>query len=250
MLLSKLRSLLAVLEFKGAIRAFVTWPKFSIASFLIISRLKQAGVSPRTVIDLGANVGQFAVAAANLFDGAKILSVEPDPRVANQLKKNLDAYEHVEIFVTAMGDSVGNAEFFVNKDAQVSSMLQLGNDRRREFPQSTVVEKINVPVTTLDTFFLGRDLDQPILLKIDVQGFEDRVINGGKKFLNNTEWVVMEVSFADLYQGERDFESMLDLMNLHGFQFIRPLNCHFSPVTGQIIEMDALFQNKSKRGYP
>lgn len=77
-----------------------------------------AGVSPRTVIDLGANVGQLAVAAANLFDGAKILSIEPDPRTAGMLKKNLKAIKQAEVFVVAVGDSVGEAEFYVNKEAQ------------------------------------------------------------------------------------------------------------------------------------
>jgi len=242
MFLSKLRSLLTALEYDRAIRAAIKWPKFSLVSFLIISRLKRAGISPRTVIDLGANVGQFAVAAANLFEGAKILSFEPDPRTANVLKENLKTFKQAEIFVMAVGDSVGEAEFYVNKDAQVSSMLKLGSDRIHDFPQSTVVEKITVPVTTLDTLFKGRELEQPILVKIDVQGFEDRVIRGGKDFLKQAEWVLMEVSFAKLYEGERDFKSMLELMSEHGFRFLRPLNYHTSPLTGQIIEMDALFQ--------
>jgi len=247
MFLSKLRSLLTVMEFQGAFRAAMTWPKFSLASFLIISRLKRANISPRTIIDLGANIGQFAVAAANLFDSAKIFSIEPDPRTADQLKQNLDAYKQAAVIVAAVGDSVGSAEFFVNKDAQVSSMLKLGKERVREFPQSIIVEKITVPVTTLDTLFHDHDLDQPILVKIDVQGFEDRVIRGAKEFLKSTEWVVMEVSFADLYEGERDFKSLLELMDENGFQFIRPLNYHFSPFSGQIIEMDALFKNESKQ---
>lgn len=244
MFLSKLRALLVILEFKGAIRAVVTWPKFSLASFLIISRLKRAGVAPRTVIDLGANVGQFAVAAGNLFEAAKIYSVEPDPRTADVLKQNLAAIRQATVFVMAVGDSVGEAEFFVNKDTQVSSMLKLGKDRMQDFPQSTVVEKITVPVTTLDTLFQGQKLEQPILLKIDVQGFEDRVIRGGKDFLKSTDWVLMEVSFADLYEGERDFKSLLELMDEHGFRFQRPLNYHTSPLTGQIIEMDALFRRE------
>jgi len=241
MFLSKLRSLLTLLEFKGAIRAVVTWPKFSLASFIIISRLKRAGVSPRTVIDLGANVGQFAVATANLFEGAKIFSVEPDPRTAEVLKKNLRAIKQATIFVVAVGDNVGEAEFYVNKDTQVSSLLKLGSDRVRDFPQSTVDEKITVPVTTLDILFQGQNIEKPILVKIDVQGFEDRVIRGGKDFLKLAEWVLMEVSFADLYEGERDFITLLELMDEHGFRFLRPLNYHTSPLTGQIIEMDALF---------
>jgi FkbM family methyltransferase len=242
MFLSKLKSLLTALEFRGAIRAMVTWPKFSLASFLIISRLKRAGILPGTVIDLGANVGQFAVAAAHLFDGAQICSIEPDPRTADRLRKNLRDVKQAEIFAVAVGDSPGTAEFFVNRDSQVSSMLSLGRDRINSFPQSTVVEKITIPVTTLDILFQDKPLAGPILVKIDVQGFEDRVIRGGKGFLAKVDWVLIEVSFANLYEGERDFNEISGLMAAQGFRFLRPMNFHTSPLTGEIIEMDALFQ--------
>lgn len=244
MSLAKLKSLLTVLELKGAFRAIITWPKFSLASFLILSRLKQAGVNPLTIIDLGANVGQFAVAATKFFDKAQIFSFEPDPQTAEILRQNLKGINQATVIVSAVGDCVGDAEFFVNKDAQVSSILKLGNDRKHDFPDSTVIDKITVPVTTLDAFFHEMPLERPILVKIDVQGFEDRVIMGAKTFLRQTEWVLMEVSFADLYEGERDFRSLLELMDKHGFRFLRPVNYHISPLTNQIIEMDALFQRK------
>lgn len=241
MILSKLKVLLTALEYEGAVRAIFTWPKFSMASFLIVSRLKQVGVAPLTVIDLGANVGQFALAAANLFNIARIYSIEPDPRTAEQLRANLKGIKWSEVFVVAVGDTVGEAEFHVNKDCQVSSLLPLGRDRQRAFPRSTVAERIHVPVTTLDILFKDRQLDAPILLKIDVQGFEDRVILGGTKFLQGVQWIVMEVSFADLYEGERDFSTLSALMSKQGFRFVRPLNFHTSPLGGDIIEMDALF---------
>jgi len=53
---------------------------------------------------------------------------------------------------------------------------------------------------------------------------------------------VIEVAFAELYKGEADFISIANLLNSHGFHFVRPLNWHSSPRTGEIIEMDALFQ--------
>lgn len=242
MLLSKLRSLLTMLEFSGAIKAMMSWPKFSMASFLIISRLKQAGVMPRTVIDVGANVGQFAVAASRLFDKARIFSIEPDPTTAEILRKNTEGEDSVEIVVTALGESVGEAKFFVNRDSQVSSLLPLGDDRISAFPDSTVQKELNVSLSTLDVLYSEIGLQQPILLKIDVQGFEDRVIRGGVKFLAQVEWVLIEVSFAELYRGEQTFQVMMSLLKENGFEFFRPMNFHISPLTGDIMEMDALFK--------
>lgn len=242
MFLSRLRSLLTIFEFNGAIKAIISWPKFSMASFLIISRLKHADVLPKTVIDVGANVGQFAIAASRLFNGAHIFSIEPDPKTAGILRKNTNGEIGIDISVVALGEFVGEAKFFVNRDSQVSSLLPLGDDRVSAFPDSTVESELNVRLSTLDALFGDRGLEKPILVKIDVQGFEDRVIRGGKKFLSEVDWVLIEVSFAELYQGELDFQGILSLLKENGFEFLRPMNFHMSPLTGEIIEMDALFR--------
>jgi len=240
-LIARLLRILELLTTPGATSAFFKWPKFSLAAFLIISRAKLEGVKPNSVVDVGANVGQFAVASTRLFHGAEVFPIEPDPRTADQLRKNVGMPVANNVRVTAIGDNVGAATFHVNGDSQVSSLLSLGDDRIKSFPGSRVVEEINVPVTTLDVLFDGVDLAEPILLKIDVQGFEDRVIAGAGVFLKRVHWVLMEVSFSKLYDGERDFETIVDLLKAHGFRFVRPMNFHISPKTGEIIEMDALF---------
>jgi len=242
----RLRRFVELFATEGALWAFITWPIFSLAAFSIISRMKRAGVNPATVVDVGANVGQFAVASTKLFDNAEIIPIEPDPRVADVLRRNLDPEVRGNVLVTAVGSNIGIANFNVNCDSQVSSLLQLGPDRIQSFPDSTVVETIAVPVSTLDVLFERRDLSFPILLKIDVQGFEDRVVAGAKWFLERVEWVLVEVSFSALYWEECNFETIVDMMKCSGFRFVRPMNFHVSPKTGEIIEVDALFNRISE----
>jgi hypothetical protein len=134
----------------------------------------------------------------------------------------------------------------VNADSQVSSLLPLGATRLSDFPESIIRKEIKVPVESLDHLFMFRKLTLPILLKIDVQGFEYEVIAGATNFLKKVKWVVMEVSFTDLYKGEADFSSIFNLLESKGFRFLRPLNMHFSPKTGEVIEMDALFVNSNE----
>ena len=239
-----IQRILELFKTSGALSAFLKWSKFSLAAFKIISRAKMAGVKPKTVVDVGANIGQFSVASSHLFDGVVIYPIEPDPCVSEELRKNVGTLIAKNVKVMAVGDKNGVEIFHVNSDPQVSSLLPLGADRINSFPGSKVVEKITVPVTTLDSLFKGLTLKEPILLKIDVQGFEDRVISGAGSFLERVRWVLMEVSFSKLYEGERDFETILNLMKKHGFQFVRPMNFHFSPKTGEIIEMDGLFVRK------
>lgn len=241
-MIARILRILELFQTSGALSAFLTWPKFSLAAFQIISRAKLAGVKPKTIVDVGANIGQFAVASSRLFRCVEVFPVEPDPQVAKQLRRNLGMPISNNVRVTAVGDSVGTATFHVNRDPQVSSLLPLGEDRIKSFPASRVVADITVPLTTLDVLFDGATLAEPILLKIDVQGFEDRVIAGASLFLKRVRWVLMEVSFSKLYESERDFMTIVDLLKKHGFRFVRPMNFHISPRTGEIIEMDALFE--------
>ncbi|QWE02851.1 FkbM family methyltransferase [Polynucleobacter sp. JS-JIR-II-b4] len=245
-MISQLIRFLELINTPGALLALISWPKFSLASYKIISRAKLAGVVPKTVIDVGANVGQFTVASDKLFKKVNIFPIEPDPRTAIKLKKNAGSRLEENIRVTAIGDIIESGILRVNSDSQVSSLLPLGIDRIESFPASKVIEEICIPITTLDALFNGIHLERPILLKIDAQGYEDRIILGASKTLKNIQWVLIEVSFSKLYDGERDFETIVTLLKKHGFRFIKPLNFHVSPNTGEIIEMDALFELESK----
>lgn len=241
-----LEKILAAVQYPGFLRAILRWRKFSFASFLIVSRLIKGGIEPGTVLDLGANIGQFAIASANLFGGStRIISFEPEPNTANILRKNVEGLP-VEVMELALGSAPGESIFFVNADSQVSSLLPLGETRLTDFPESVIKHEIKVSIESLDNLFASNDLTSPILLKIDVQGFESEVIAGATHFLNKVRWIVMEVSFTDLYKGEVDFISILNLLSDRGFRFLRPLNMHFSPKTGEVIEMDALFVNANE----
>ena len=121
--------------------------------------------------------------------------------------------------------------------------MPLGIDRRRSFPRNVVLQEVTVPIFRLDTLFEAHSLAKPILLKIDVQGYEENVIKGAINMLKDVTWVVMELSFARLYEGEAEFTSMIRLMASHGFRFVRPLNFHKAGNSLDIIEMDALFES-------
>jgi FkbM family methyltransferase len=227
----------------GAFKAFISWKIFSFASFSVISRAKKCGVAPKSIIDVGANIGQFSIAASYLLPDAVIYSVEPDPRVAKKLRNNIEKKHSANIFVTAVGLEDGEVVLRVNEDSQVTSVLPLGKDRIKFFPSSTVKEEIIVPIKKLDSLFSDSEILFPALLKIDVQGLEDKVIKGAERILTKIKWVIIEVSFANLYNGEVDFLNIVDLLEQHGFKFLKPLNFHTSPKTGEIIEMDALFES-------
>lgn len=242
----KISKILFAFENPLTLLSTLSWSKFSLSSYLVISSLIRQGIKPATVIDVGANVGQFAVASAKLFAATRIISFEPDPQTAEIFKKNTRSFSTIELHQKALGSEKGTAEFFVNKDSQVSSMLALSHARLEEFPGRTVTNSITVDIDTLDDLFSQEEFQKPILLKIDVQGFEDRVLAGAESFLKNVDYVILELSLKSLYEGEMTFNEMIRLMEDFGFVFIRPLNWNLSSKNGEMIEMDSLFAKKTK----
>ena len=83
---------LEILLEPGSLRAMATWPKFSITSFKMVSALARQGILPRSLIDVGANVGQFAIAASMIYSGLEVHSFEPVPETIARLRQNVRAF--------------------------------------------------------------------------------------------------------------------------------------------------------------
>lgn len=239
--IKKVQMALSLLEGVGSLKALVTWPKFSVSSYLIVSRLVRQGVEPRTVLDVGANVGQFAVASAKLFPGARVHSFEPVPECAGKLRENVSGLPNVTVYPLALGDGEGDLQFYVNSHSHSSSALPLAEAHRAAFPQAREERAIEVEVSTLDRVFDGIGMEPPVLLKLDVQGYEERVLRGGKETLKRADYVVLEASFKPMYEGEMPFMEMARLMGGYGFRFERPVGWLSAPGTDEILQMDALF---------
>ena len=79
--------LLDIFFIKGSISAIIKWKIFSLSSFKIITCAKKNNVFPKTIIDVGANKGQFSEACFQLFDKIKIYAIEPDKKISQILKK-------------------------------------------------------------------------------------------------------------------------------------------------------------------
>lgn len=222
--------------------AAISWPKFSVTSYRMISGLKQQGLVPKIIIDVGANAGQFAVASAKIFPAAQIYSFEPNPPLAAQLKKNVSNLSNIKVHELALGEREGEIEFHVNSHSHSSSILPLAQSHLEAFPDARETSRINVQVSTLDKIFGNVELDSPTLLKLDVQGYELQVLQGGQQFLKRVDYVLLEASFKSMYQGEPVFMDIEMKMREFGFKFLRPVGFLRSPSTGEFLQMDAIFQ--------
>lgn len=225
----------------GVAKALLTWPKFSLTSFLMVSRLIKQSIMPGTVIDVGANAGQFTVASSKLFPSVIMHSFEPLPDCFSQLQKNVSSLKNITTYQIALGDWSGQTSLHVNSYSLSSSILPLAKAHKEAFPEATESKNITVEISTLDQIFKNDNLVSPVLLKLDVQGFELQVIKGGINILKHIDYVVMETSFRPMYEGEYIFKDIMKFMEEKNFRFMRPIGWLTSPQNGEILQMDALF---------
>lgn len=228
-------------------RAIATWPVFSRTSYAMVNGLRMQGIRPSTVVDAGANKGQFTVAARQLLRPERIYAFEPLPDIGAELARHCAGYPEVEVHHMALGARPGEAALHVNRHSQSSSLLPLRERHLAAFPDAHELSEVVVKVGRLDEALTGVSLVAPVLLKIDTQGYEADVLEGATGVLDRLDYVVLETSFTPLYEGERTFREILGLMESLSFEFLRPVGTLRDPRTGEYLQVDALFSRTRTR---
>ncbi len=243
-----IENLVYFLSSPGAWAALLSWPTFSFTSYRIVSSMKRQQISPKTVIDVGANIGQFAVACAKTFPNITVHSFEPHPQCIAKLRRHMAGFRNAHIHPIALGERDGSVQFHVNSHSHSSSILSIGERHRKAFPNAREISTIDVPLSTLDRAMESVTLERPLLLKLDIQGYEPQVLQGASATLMEADYVLLEASFRPLYEGESVFMEIVRTMEKRGFDFLRPLGWLVDPRSGEVLQMDALFVKSNRRG--
>jgi FkbM family methyltransferase len=199
--------------------------------------LRAAGIS--TVLDIGAHAGESAQHFRSLLPDAQIFAFEPLPTPYSRLVTLMSGDPQFTAFPIAIGQSNEQIEMRESEFTQSSSLLPMGDRHKSEFPFTSKMEARAVEVRRLDD--LGLQLEDNILIKIDVQGFEDRVIRGGEETIKRASFIISEVSFTPLYEGQPLFSQIYDQLRGLGFTYHGELHQLRSPHNGLPLQADALF---------
>lgn len=206
--------------------------------------LRQAQI--HTVLDVGANTGQFASAARAVLPHARIYSFEPLTDCYRQLKDRMSGADGFEAFNVSLGSEDGSTTFYRNAFTKSSSVLPITDLHRSAFAWTAQTTPVTVEMRCLDSFWDELVLQPHVLLKIDVQGFEDRVLLGGERVVRAAKYVMIETSFEPLHEGGASFERVYDIMVDYGFRYAGCMDQLESPIDGRILEADALFVRRDE----
>jgi FkbM family methyltransferase len=197
----------------------------------------------RTVIDIGANVGQFARLIHAVLPEATIYSFEPLPDCHRELSKALSSFDRFHAINCALGDTAGEMDFWKSPHTPSSSFLPMTSVHEAAYPESRRSVRVRVRVRPLDE--IGRELDfqENLFVKIDVQGYEGPVLRGGQATLRRAAVVLIETSFVPLYREQLLFVDVLGQMGALGFRFFGNIAQHDDPGSGCPLFADSLFIN-------
>jgi FkbM family methyltransferase len=194
-----------------------------------------------TVLDIGANTGQFTRTILALLPNANIYSFEPLPDCFEQLQEFASKHENIKVFNTGIGDESGVISFEQNEYSPSSSFLKINDTHKQAFTFTEMSNSVDVKIERLDDITQSLNLGKSLFIKIDVQGYEDKVLKGGSETIKKAKVVIVETSFVPLYESQPLFDDVYCVFKEWGFSYFGMNDQLSDPNTGQILQGDAIF---------
>lgn len=195
------------------------------------------------VVDIGANRGQFALAALAACPSATIFSFEPLPKPAGIFDRLFAALENVSLIQAAITQgNVGEVLMHVSAADDSSSLLEISAIQTSLFPGTEEIGTLSVQAGPLSNYLSANDIGRRALLKIDVQGYEIGVIRGCADLAGCFTWLLVECSFVELYRGQSLASDVINELGQMGFVLIGVYNVAYDDAQ-LAIQGDFLFRN-------
>ncbi len=196
-----------------------------------------------TVLDVGANVGDYASELFQAGFKGRVLSFEPLEAAHAVLQRRAAGVERWDAAPRmAVGDRNDQVKIHVANNQTSSSLREMLPEHLCAAPESRYVGSEAVPLRRLDGIshpYLATA--HSIMLKSDTQGFERQVLEGAEGLMSKMRGVQLEMSLVSLYDGQSLFRELYDHLDAQGFDLHYALPGFTDPRTGRMLQMDCWF---------
>jgi len=195
------------------------------------------------VFDIGANTGQFAQELRDIGYSGRIVSFEPLSDAHAKLSQTAHGDRKWDVYKRgAIGDFNGETEINISGNSVSSSLLPMLNTHSSAEIESSYISSELTPIRTLDIVAPPYIKEAGnLFIKIDTQGFEWQVFDGGKETLKNVKGLLVELSLIPLYEGQRLWREVIDRLTLEGFT-LWAIQKGFTDVRdGRTFQIDVIF---------
>jgi FkbM family methyltransferase len=204
-----------------------------------IEALKRAGYAPKTMLDVGAHIGDFTREFIKIFPACAPALIEPNPHCQDDLAR-LPFERHA----VAASDANGTADLYLSRQWLQSTGSSLYRENSEYFDDETAFTQ-PVPKARIDDLFPGRRFD---FVKIDTQGSELDVLAGGRTVLSKADYILIEVSLVDYNIGGAQPEAVFAQMEAMGFKCADIVDFTRFPQIrdNALLQMDVLFERTDR----
>ena len=215
--------------------------------FFVLSKLLYPD-KVHCIVDAGASIGDTSTRFSNLFPNAKVHSIEPYPifyrTLHNISKGNLNIIAHN----IALANFNGKSKLNINQSEGTNSFLDTNCEHSEIFGNLLKTkDQIIVKCRTLDAFTEENKIENIDILKLDLQGYESKAIEGASNLLEKEKVgvILCEIIFEDIYKGQTDpFDLIKCLLDKYSFSFFNLYQEVY--YRGKLLQADAIFIHKSK----
>jgi FkbM family methyltransferase len=191
--------------------------------------------NPKRFLDIGAHTGEFTQNILRLAPECQVVMVEANPNCEPYLQKLNHGYD-----ILALSNKQGKAELFVEKANMLGTGASLYKENTEWYADGKF-DKVEVELDTLDNkkYFSYEVID---LVKLDVQGAELDILEGGRKTITRSKYVLIETSLVVYNQGAPLVDAIVPKMKEYGF-YMEDILDYLKFNQNQIAQMDILFKN-------
>ncbi len=194
------------------------------------------------IFDVGAHEGESIDRFRNLFQNPIIHSFEPQSKTFEKLMNKKKNDKDLVLNNFALGSREENQEIFVNSNTAASSYLNIDN-KDKFFKSLKTIQKEQTRIDTFDNYFNKIKVNYIDLVKIDVQGYEEKVLKGALKSLDKVQLIEIEIVFVNLYEKHSSFYQIESILNEYNFELYSLSSISLNKENDQIRNLDALYYN-------
>ena len=195
------------------------------------------------MVDVGANVGQFARKLFRAGYKGRVLSFEPFPEARNALIRAASSNARWQIGpAVALGRESACACLHIAGNSVSSSLLPMESLHLEASAASAEIGTVPVDVRRLDDVLDSMAVQEDrLFLKLDTQGSEKAILEGSSKLLHRVVGLKIELSFAPLYVGQPLFDEVYEFVRAQGFEAWSMAPAFRDGRTGRLLQCDVVF---------
>jgi FkbM family methyltransferase len=222
----------------------------------IDSLLKSKIITKPLIFDVGGSRGQSIEKFKKIFQDPIIHSFEPIKSDFDIMYKKFGTDKNVHLNNFALGDKIEYKDFYITAQTDNSSFNKINKDtiwlKKRSKQFNTTIDgyiksKIKTKINTLDNYCKNKKIDTIDLLKIDTQGYEDKVLQGSFNILkkNNIKSIVTEIMFDNVYEKYFSFSDIEKYIIKNNFRMVAINLANNNLFSGLVFSADVCYFNKN-----